>query len=214
VTKLKSAFYRPYDKEETDYLYNQLFGDDNKLFQPRDNQPAEGSWKTLLAIRASAAALRKIAEDGAAPAIKRIIALARLRGKEAAPIQPEMLAVLVESGEEDGMDTVAVYADGTVKFINAEGRVSHLDGSLPAAREKIAVLMSMAGQLSTRMEAWTGRRLSPPVRGMVRLTFLATNGCFFGQGEIRILAKDKSAGPIIRQAADIFTTIMAAEKRS
>jgi hypothetical protein len=157
--------------------------------------------------------LRKIAENRTAPAIQRIIALRRLRGREAVTAPAEMLAVLVESGEEDGMDTLAVYVDGTVKFIDAEGKVSDLDGSHPATREKVAELMSMAQRLSTRMEAWEQTRLSPPIRGMVRLTFIATNGFYFGQGEIRILAKDESGGPIIRQAAAIFSDIMAREKK-
>jgi hypothetical protein len=214
MAKAKTVFFKPYNREDADTFYNQLFGDNYVLFQPRDNQPAEGRWKTLLTVRASAAALRKIAEDQASPAIQRIIAVGRLRGTEIISSPSEMLAVLVESGEEDGMDTLAVYADGTVKFISAEGKVSHLDGTRPITLKKIAELMSMAQQLTTRMEAWAQPRLSPPIKSMVRLTFIATDGYFFGQGEIRILAKDRSGGPIIRQASAIFADIMSGEKKS
>ncbi len=167
----------------------------------------------LLAARASAPALRKIAEDQTAPPIQRIIALGRLPGRAIKAAPPETLAVFVESGEEDGMDTIAVYADGTVKFIDAAGEVSHLAATRLATKKKVAELMSLGQQLSARIEAWPQARLAPPIRNMVRLTFIATNGYYFGQGPIRMLAKDESGGPIIKLAAIIFADVMAGKKK-
>jgi hypothetical protein len=213
MSKSKIMFFKPYGKEETDFFYNQLFGDDYTLFQPRDNQPAEGLWKTLLNARASSASLKKIAEDTKAPSIQRVIALGRLRRKGTTVKPAQTLAVIVESGEDDGMDTLAAYADGTVKFINAEGTVSHMDGTHPPILKKIAALMEMGQELSKRMEAWSGPRLAPPITQMVRLTFIATDGYFFGQGPIRMLAKDEAGGPIIKQASSVFSAIIERENK-
>jgi hypothetical protein len=59
-----------------------------------------------------------------------------------------------------------------------------------------------------RIGPWDKSRLPPPDRtGTVRLTFLVSDGLYFGQGPMNTMLADAAAGPVIAAAITLLKAI-------
>ena len=102
--------------------YNRLFADDPALFTMEE---VGYPWGSLKAFPGHAADLRRVAADTALPSRARLLAYRRLQQSGDAIAEKELLGVVIEVGLEQGLDTLAVYADGSTCYINQEiGRAS------------------------------------------------------------------------------------------
>ena len=120
----------------------------------------------------------------------------------------EVLGVVVEVGADEGLEVLAVYRDYQARFIDYTGKMTVWKDIDPAIRSRMDRLMASSRELIDLIQPWKENRLTPPIRGMVRLTFLASDGLYFGQGPVSHLQKDEMGGAIIRQAQEIFALLM------
>ncbi|MEZ6021961.1 MAG: hypothetical protein R3C16_00725 [Hyphomonadaceae bacterium] len=113
--------YAPYKEGAANTIYNLLFCDaieDFAALQPHfpaifDASPDE--------------AVRAIAEDAAIESRVRCIAYQRLRREGAAVAKGVVLGVIAEVALDLGLDTLAAYADGRVRYINQAGGMSIIE---------------------------------------------------------------------------------------
>ena len=61
-----------------------------------------------------------------------------------------------------------------------------------------------------RIGPWKEARLAPPRLGNIRLTFLVSDGLYFGEGAMSALQRDQMAGPVIQQATTLLQAVVAA----
>ena len=55
---------------------------------------------------------------------------------------------------------------------------------------------------------WDQPRLAPPTAGNARLTFLVSDGLYFGQGPMNVLQADAKGGPVLREAGALLTAVV------
>jgi hypothetical protein len=205
--------FEPYSDRACNRLYNALFCDKLVGLRRDAGERPTGNWGILLAETPYADALRPIANDANEESRARIVAFARLR--ELKEIVPEriLLGVIVELGMPEGLDVLAAYPDGRVHYIHHKEKVSTFDPAPSGWIPNVKRLLSAAQEAVECIGPWEGLRLAPPTAGMIRMSFLVSDGLYFGQGPLVVMDKDELAGPIIAASGALLKLIDAADPK-
>jgi hypothetical protein len=218
-------FRRSRRREEaaTQPVRETLFGD-----VPLDQWPAEGveaegfPWTAFREARARAAAG---AVDDATRSWQSVVAHPGLESRHylqawqflrehgerpTQDLAPEVLGVVVEMSSPDGLDLLAVYADGSARYYNHAGGGIVLERADGALAELIQALLAAGQEVVAAIGPWEGARPGPPARNHARLSFLTPSGLHFGEGPVDALEADAVAGPVLRGAAAVMTELVAA----
>ena len=197
------TFYRPYAREHVNFLYNLLFCDDISLFK-RNAQSSSGPWATLFAGAPDAAALRAIADDATNEGRVRALAYNRLRaaGEEVPP--KKALGIIVEVPLERGLDVLAAFSEGGVRYLNQSGKVVVFEGQGNPVEDLAQELVGLAQIVVDQLGPWDKPRLPPPHGDTVRLSFLVSDGLYFGQGPYGFMSQDGRAGPLLAKTTQLL----------
>jgi hypothetical protein len=185
-------------------IYHLLFCDDASAFAPRSGAPAADWQATLYASPASAQRVQELAQDPATESRVRMLASNWLRGNGQPITGKELFGVIVEVALDNGLDTLAAYADGGVRYLNQSGRMSIFEGPMPALAPHVKQLLEASQAVVAKIGPWDKARLPPPVRGHVRLTFLVSDGLYFGEGPMSVFRRDPMAGPVVAAATTLL----------
>lgn len=201
--------YAPYGDDAANSIYNMLFCDIPALFDP----PAAGvpaQWKaTLQAEPADREALRALAENAAHDGRIRTLAYRRLRESGAAVPRGVLLGVITEVGLPGGLDALAAFSDGGVRYLNFSGKMVFVEGAAPQTRESLPRLFDAARVAVATLKPSTAQRRAPPANGIIRFTFLTADGPYFGEGPIDAMASDAMGGPIVRHATELMQAVVS-----
>jgi hypothetical protein len=174
-------------------LYNLLFADEVDAFT----------------ATTPAADPEAVAVDEDAESRLRVVAYRRLQAAgKTPPANPPLLGVIVEIALDEGLDTLAAYADGRVRYINHAGGMTIVEVDSPL-RAQVDGLLLAAQPVVARIGPWHGERLPPPPTGQARLTFLVGGDLYFGQAPFEALAADPMAGPVLSTATALLTALVA-----
>lgn len=206
--------FSPYQNAKADFMYNLLFCDRLESFLARRGErPTE--WQRVLAAEpGDVAALQKLAANGGgADGRIRYLAFARLR-EAGVPVAPkQLLGVIVEVGLDDGLDTLAAYADGGIRYVNHSGKILVVEG-VEETRSHVRRLFDAAQAVVARIGPWTEPRRPPPGKGVLRLTFLVSDGLYYGEGPLERFQSDAMAGPVFREATNLLVKAIELDKRA
>jgi hypothetical protein len=174
-------------------IYNMLFADDPEVFKAAEQgDPAEVAADDSAESRVRAVAFRRLKQSGTSSPLE----------------PPPLLGVVVEIALDEGLDTLAAYADGRVRYINHAGGMTIVEeGNLLAAQ--VEALMLAAQPVVNAIGPWTGERQPPPPTGQARLTFLVGGELYLGQGPFGALAGDAMAGPVLTAATTLLMAVTA-----
>lgn len=182
-----------YAEPSLNQLYNLLFADDVDAFATLTEGKDPGT----------------LAGDESAESRLRVVAYRQLKSAGEPPaVDPPLLGVIVEIAMEGGLDTLAAYADGRVRYINHAGGVVVVEeGSMLASQ--VGALLLAARPVVAAIGPWQDDRLAPPPAGEARLTFLVGGDIYFGQAPFAALATDGLAGPVIAAATTLLQAVVA-----
>ena len=196
--------YKPYAESHINFLYNLLFCDNIALFKNENSVIGDGLWPALLADKPDLKALRKIAEDETNEGRVRAIAYNRLRASGEKVPSKKLLGVIVEVPQQQGLDVLAAFAEGGVRYVNQSGKVVIFEGSGHPVEALAKELVTVSQPVVNRIGPWEKKRLPPPKSGTVRMTFLVSDGLYFGEGPFDALQKDPMGGPVLAKAAQLL----------
>lgn len=193
----------PYYDEGLNKIYNLLFCDDIALFKT-NVVSSKYPWNVLLSENVDDAKLKMLINDNSIESMQRLLAYNLLVSKGIeAPV--ELLGVIIEVGMADGLDVLAVYEDGTARYINHSGKMIIWDAPTKDSNELIDHLFDVSETVVNQIGPWKDARRPQPAREMVRLSFLVSGQLYFGEGPFDVLQSDAMGGPVINAA----TTLMA-----
>ena len=196
--------FSPYAQSEANLIYNLLFCDDMPLFKPKEGQ-IPTSWQSIIfEPNQNNEEIGKIAEDHNQESRVRILAFNILRENKL-PVPPkQLLGVIVEIPLDGGLDVVAAYQDGRARYINQTGKMAIFEGGPPEIEAKAKALVASAVPTVNAIGPWDKERLPPPVKGMARMTFLVSDGLYFGEGPFAQLQNNSMASSIIKSASELL----------
>jgi hypothetical protein len=201
----------PYRNESLNRIYNMLFCDMPECFGPEDGQETAYPWNILFSPNPPMNDLHNVIEDADSETRIKILAY-NLLANAGYPVQKkELLGVIIEVGLDDGLDVLAAYEDGTARYINQSEKIIIWESPNADSQQLVGQLLDAGLQIVQRIGPWNKERLPQPATGEVRLTFLVSDGLYFGQGPFNALAQDAMGGPVIEAGYQLMSFLTGAQ---
>ncbi len=199
-----TELYKPYTESHVNFLYNLSFCDDLSLFRNQNSEKGVALWGALLAEHPDTATLHKIANDEANEGRVRALAYNRLRAAGEVVPSKRLLGVIVEVPLQNGLDVLAAFSEGGVRYLNQSGKVVIFEGQGNPVEDLAKELVSASQPIVNKIGPWDKQRLPPPKTGNVRITFLVSDGLYFGEGPFGVMQQDQLAGPVLSKATQLL----------
>jgi len=214
VDNQEPAYYAPYKDPGHNHIYNLLFCDNWSLWAKDKEENRTGTRAALFSPEINADALFRVARDEQEESRYRLLAYRRLQEIGLEIERRILMGVVVEVPMDGGLDTLAAFPDGRVRYINHSGRLVILETMIPAVIEAVATLTRAALAVVDRIGPWEKQRLPPPAAPVERFSFLVSDGLYFGQGKYPDIMKDPLARPVMEAATKLLLiTIDVATKQ-
>ena len=201
---------RPYRDDGINLIYNLLFCDDVKLYKANSKLPLSYPFDILFSGTATVAELAAISGDGSADPRVRVLAYNLQRAKGQTPENKELLAVIVEVGLQGGLDVLASFRNGTARYINQTGKLLVWETTTDdKANELTHELFARSQQIVYQIGPWDQARRPHPANGNTRITFLVSDGLYFGEASSEVLFNDPMAAPALMCATQLMQYLTA-----
>lgn len=208
TSALASPPYSPYAGEAPNFIYNLLFCDDPDSFKAKPGEPSTPWQEAIFSEPFNISSIEAVASDLSQEGRVRYLAFSRLRelGQHVPP--KILLAVIVEVSLDSGLDTLAAFSEGGVRYVNHSGKLVVIEGNA-SILSTVKDLFTSAQPVVARLGPWESLRLAPPKKGNVRLTFLVSDGLYLGEGPMSQMQGDAMAGPIIYRSTKLLQEVVA-----
>jgi hypothetical protein len=195
----------PYKDSSTNFIYNLLFCDNLNLYKEKTQKPYAYPFDILFSETSTKEELQQIIDNkNSEPRIK-ILAYNKQLASGNKPAKKEVLAVIVEVGLENGLDVLASFNNGTARYINQTGKVLVWETTNDEVANKITnELFAASENIVKQIGVWEKPRLTNPTKGNVRITFLVSDGLYFGEGPMNVLFSDPMASPALTKATELM----------
>jgi hypothetical protein len=178
------------------------------LYKTRISSPYQYPFDVLFAAYSSVTDLQQIIDDKSSDPRVKILASNRLNLAGHKPAFQELFGVIVEVGLDDGLDVLASFQNGTARYINHTGKVLVWETTEDPKGNQITDTLFRSGEtVIKKIGPWGNPRRSHPAKGMVRLSFLVSDGLYFGEGPINVLFNDPLAAPTLNAATQLMAYI-------
>ena len=122
--------------------------------------------------------------------------------------EKEILSVIIEVGLPEGLDVVAAFKDGSARYINYSGKLIIWETRTNESDELISQLFSDSMDVVNKIGPWTEARRPAPTAGNIRLSFIVSDGLYFGEGPFEVLQNDPMGGPVIADAIKLMSFLI------
>jgi hypothetical protein len=199
---------KPYSDSGLNQLYDLLFCDDLDAYKSNTENRDAYPWSAVWDTNATSADLRKITDDWNLETRPKILAANLLLNRGQPLPGKRIFAVIVEVAMDEGLDVLAAYEDGTARYINYSGKLIVWDATTSESNELVVDLFLAARKLVEKIGPWEQERLPPPPNGNTRISFLVSDGLYFGEGPFNAIASDQLGGPVINRAGKLMNYLV------
>jgi hypothetical protein len=151
--------------------------------------------------------LEKVQNDPKLETRQHILA-AGLRHKKAAHEPVELYGVVIEVGLKEGLDVLASFKDGSARYINHSGKLIVWEKDDDEIGKITKDLFDAGASAIQKIGPWDKKRLPAPITDNLRLTFLTSNGIYFGEGPINLISSDAIGGPVVQMGTDLMVCLI------
>ena len=194
----------PYKDSSTNLIYNLLFCDNLELYKANTKPPYNYPYDILFSESSNLTDLQKVIDDNSADPRNQILAYNKQNSSGHKPNKKELLAVIIEVGLDNGLDVLASFKDGTARYINQTGKILIWETSDKVSDELTKNLFLQSQNIVNNIGVWDKPRRPYPTKGNVRLTFLVSDGLYFGEGPINVMFNDALASPTLTKATELM----------
>jgi len=149
-----------------------------------------------------------IAEDKQQESRVRMLAFDMLRAAGRPVPKKEYLGTIIEVRLSGGLDTMAVFADGSARYINQSGKIAIVEGTPNPFDHEIREVITTSKPIVAAIGPWDKERLPPPKMGNIRMTFLVSDGLYFGEGPMEAMQREALAAPLISAATRLLLKLV------
>jgi hypothetical protein len=199
--------HAPYQSGAGNEIYNLLFCDDPAAFQPKPGHSPVPWQIALFSEPIDRSALLALAGESSQEGRIRYLAYAKLRALGQPVPAKVLLGVIVEVPLAGGLDVLAAFSEGAVRYVNQTGKLAVFEG-VAALQPFVQKLFAASEPVVARIGPWDQPRRAPPKAGSVRLTFLVSDGLYFGEGPMVVMQREAMAGPVIQRATELLQTVV------
>jgi hypothetical protein len=119
-----------------------------------------------------------------------------------------LLGTIIEFPQSHGLDTLAMFPDGRLRYINHSEKMAIFEFSPPALIDKAEEVLRASQLVVNHIGPWDKPRRPPPTGALVRMTFLVSAGLHFGEGRYANLMQDRFGAPVIKAASELLPILV------
>jgi hypothetical protein len=201
---------KPFKKDALNKIYELLFCDDIKLYKTSNEYKNEYPWNLL--FDGNTKELQKLINDKNVESRVKILAYNKIRLSGQKNIKKELLGVIVEVPQEKGLDVVACYKDGTARYLNQGENIIIWEEKDNKIENTIKQIFLKANNIYKAIGPWDKKRLPFPKENITRITLLASDGFYFGQGPTSVFFKDQLASPTLSDVTKLLLLLIEKTK--
>jgi hypothetical protein len=205
-----APFYQPYKKPALNHIYNLLFCDDPELFRSDGTQDALR--QAVLSEPPNRRALEEIGNASHVESRFRVLAFNRLRQIRMPVPSKILLGTIIEFPQTLGLDVLASFVDGRMRYINQAEKVCFGEPPPPIELVESNQDLMRVSQIAVNHLVRFGQQLAPrrppPTDGTVRLTFLVSDGPLVGEASYGTLVEDQFAKPIVAAGSMLLKNLV------
>jgi hypothetical protein len=201
--------YEPYKDKSINMIYNLLFCDNDELFKTDKQSLDKYPWDIVLSDNYAESDYNKVVNDNSLESRVKILAYRKLLSKWINIETKELFAVIIEIGFDNGLDVLAAYKDGSARYINQSSKLIVWDTRNEDSDILIYKLLLASDNVVKKIGPWDKPRPSYPKKGNARITFLVSNGLYFGEAPLDALFNDPMAGPVLTFGAELMQYLMS-----
>jgi len=189
-----------------DDLYNSLFADDPDDFMEMRHHRAI-SW--IYEDRTPTIdELETIANDTSIESRIRFLALYTALEFGLKISKKIYLGTIMEVPVKGGYDVLAYYSDKTARYYNYSGSAIIYEGGKAIVDNCIEKANSVAMQVCNVLEPWEQERLPRPKGDVFRISFLVSDGLYFGNSSIKEIGNDQAVSTIFRNGVEVMKALV------
>jgi hypothetical protein len=200
--------YNPYKEESINMIYNLLFCDNENLFKTQNQTENKYPWDIILSNNYKEDDYKKVINDTSIESRTKILAYRKLITNGYKIDTKDLLGVIIEIGLDNGLDVLAAYRDGSARYINQSEKLIIWDKPDSDSKRLLNQLFETSGNVVRKIGSWDKPRLSYPKKGNARITFLVSDGLYFGEASSEVLFNDSLAGPVLYSGAELMKYLM------
>lgn len=195
----------PYSDKATNLIYNLLFCDNLSLYKDNTAQPWIYPYDILFSDKFIMTDLQKIIDDSNSDPRVKVLAYNKQMANGYKPSEKELLGVIVEIGLNKGLDVLASYNNGSARYINQTGKMIIWETTDDKLANDLTMDLFLKGQnVVKQIGPWDKPRRAYPKKGITRITFLVSDGLYFGEAPTKILFNDPLAGQALLAAKNLM----------
>jgi hypothetical protein len=203
-TPLSATPKGPYKEESTNLIYHLLFCDSLDLYKINTKPPYSYPFDVLFSPASTIDQLQSIVDDNGADPRVRTLAYNKMLAAGHHPAQKELLGVIVEVGLDNGLDVLASFSNGTARYINQTGKLLIWETTDKTSAQLTDDLFEKSRRVVEQIGPWDQPRRPWPAKGMMRITFLVSDGFYFGEGAVNSFFEDPLAKPALSAATQLM----------
>ena len=198
----------PYSDDSINLIYELLFCDNLHLFKDNHHGDLKGPWPILFSDHPEVDSLIKLSESSDTESRVRALAFNLLRANGHKVPEKQLLGTIVEVSLPEGLDTLAAFVDGSARYINHTGKIAVVEGTPNDFEAEIDAVIEASKPVVAVIGPWDKDRLKAPVNGNIRLSFLVSDGLYFGEGPMGQMKKEQMAAPLINAAVSLLQKLV------
>lgn len=123
-----------------------------------------------------------------------------------AAVSKHLYGVVLDVPMDQGLDTLAAYADYSCRYLNWSGKGTIWEHPTDALDQLIDRLFEAGRTLVAQIGPWHGPRPRLPPR-MARISLLCPGGLYFGQAAYAVLLEDAMAAPVLKAGTALLQAL-------
>ena len=203
----------PYQQESINEIYNLLFCDQLELYKNHTSSP-EDPWMLVLSDAINPEKLIQLSQDPDVPSRLRLLAYRRLHTMNQPINTNELLGVIVEIRFANGLDTLAVYKDGSARYINQAGKLIVWDHRTEISDKAIGNIFRASQVITDQILPCYDKRTPHPAEGRCKVTFLVSDQLHSTEGPFNEYSAHPVISPVISAAFGLLQYLMATASMS
>lgn len=121
---------------------------------------------------------------------------------------------IIEYPIDKGFDILAYYADGSARYYNHAGHSVVYHNETPSIDEAIKTCNMISEKVVESIGPWEKPRMPRPSAGIVRFTFLVSDGLYLGQGPLKDMMGDQMGNAIVGGGINLMKELIKAVPKS
>ena len=202
--KKSSGTNGPYKDPAVNFMYNLLFCDDIELFKQNCTVPYSYPYDILFSGTSTIVDFQKVIDGTNVESRLKLLAYNQQLSKGHKPGKKELLAVIIEVGLDEGLDVLASFRDGTARYINQTGKMIIWETTDETSTRLTQELFQNSEEIVNRIGVWDKPRRPYPTRGRARITFLVSDGLYFGEGRTDVMFNDPLASAAFTSGTELM----------